>query len=382
MPLRVDINGLLRAARAMGAVTVDWKFDRGGADPLKQLIIELQAGKEVALADVEPNVGDLLTYEGQHVLLYIRDQGRNVSKALDDEGEGYKFHVANCTTLKKMRADNRYERYVVTNDVSGQFFVRGVDQFDKAREGHARLFVCRNCLSRLNYRDYRNSRRGGRDSIVHEFALAEFFSVYSSYFDALPSRFSDQGLNAYGPQWDEISRALREKRGWRCEECGVRLAENRRLLHAHHRNGDASDHRDVNLAALCVDCHSKQAGHALLHVSRRDRRLVNHLRRQQGVITPDRSRRRDESTWAKVKALADPACHGLLDMCCAAGGPPPEVGFEFMDDAMVRTQVELAWPGKTAVVVLAKDKDTEWLEQLGWSVYTPMEAMDTWFPQV
>jgi len=64
----------------------------------------------------------------------------------------------------------------------------------------------------------------------------------------------------YAKNWPEISRRYRARKKWTCERCKVNLKRNRNLLHCHHRNRNPRDNRRRNLRALCIVCHSQQAG--------------------------------------------------------------------------------------------------------------------------
>ena len=112
------------------------------------------------LKDVTTN-GGLLSYRGQHVLLYIPDHGPYVEDALRDPGLGKRFHLSDCKTIKQMRAINRYARYVATTNTSGLFKIVGINQHKNKIEGEARLHVCKNCLRQLNY-------KGGRKKALIE----------------------------------------------------------------------------------------------------------------------------------------------------------------------------------------------------------------------
>jgi hypothetical protein len=381
MVLNVDLSGLEMAVRAMGATPATWRLDRALLDPLTELHIELRKGIDVELKDVEVNSGGLLAYKGQHVLLYIMDQGRYAERLLQGGGNGYRFHVADCQTLRRMRADGRFQRYVVTNRTDGRYRIRGVSSQGDELEGEAGLPVCRDCLQALNFQGYRTAEQGRRTAIVGGFELAEFFTAYSSYFDRLPEFTDvDQPLR-YGPAWEEVSRRAREARGWKCEGCGVDLGGYRHLLHVHHVNGVATDNAAGNLAVLCADCHSKQPLHHGVRVTRGDRQLINRLRNQQGEHTPDVRSGNKAEEWQQILALADPACHGLLDLLRHGGHARPVVGYEVMDGISVRCEVELAWPNYNPriAVVLEKDENSKWMTSQGWRVLTAGEAIESWF---
>ncbi|MBX5451110.1 MAG: hypothetical protein IRZ24_13660 [Thermogemmatispora sp.] len=68
----------------------------------------------------------------------------------------------------------------------------------------------------------------------------------------------------YPPNWAEISRAARERAGWRCQWCGAAQGEERVSLAGKR---DKQDCRPENLAALCQRCHlrydiDEHVGHA------------------------------------------------------------------------------------------------------------------------
>ena len=72
----------------------------------------------------------------------------------------------------------------------------------------------------------------------------------------------EPGQGSYPRNWRSIAQACKERAGWSCVRCGVRLADPgvRHLLHAHHRDADPSNNARSNLAALCVVCHAEQPG--------------------------------------------------------------------------------------------------------------------------
>lgn len=53
-----------------------------------------------------------------------------------------------------------------------------------------------------------------------------------------------------GEKWRKLRRAILDRDGWRCQRCGRAGA-----LEAHHVNGNPSDNRPANLAAVCRPCH-------------------------------------------------------------------------------------------------------------------------------
>ena len=150
--------GLNQLRQQMGAELISW--DSGGNwDPID---IELGGeGKEIPPEEIEYAPDGTLGYEGRRVVVYIRDQyvfnshEKVTPDKLVDPEQLRKFHVADCPTLKTMRSQNRYERYVVATRTDGKFIVNFlVDDKDheKGERVERRLYVCKNCLNKLDYK--------------------------------------------------------------------------------------------------------------------------------------------------------------------------------------------------------------------------------------
>ena len=71
----------------------------------------------------------------------------------------------------------------------------------------------------------------------------------------------------YGPDWPQLSRQVRQRDRWICQECGWQAyGPYKRFLHAHHivpRAQGGLDHAD-NLISLCVQCHAQKPRHTQL----------------------------------------------------------------------------------------------------------------------
>ncbi|HDD36640.1 hypothetical protein DRN34_03175 [Thermococci archaeon] len=60
----------------------------------------------------------------------------------------------------------------------------------------------------------------------------------------------------YPENWDEIAREIKERAGWKCENCGhPHDPENGYCLTVHHLDGNPANCRYSNLVALCQRCH-------------------------------------------------------------------------------------------------------------------------------
>lgn len=360
MKLEYDFQAIWQIAYQMGAKRVEIRLDHSGSAGSVDIDEQLRAsGIEVEIESLE-NVGELLSYQGRHVLLYIPDQGWNYEALIaGNTDKGRKFHVAHCSVLEKMRADGKFNKYIATTNVTGLFHVHGIDTHGQTQERKGvPLFVCQVCLKKLNYRQARTENSARR--LRGHFDLSDFFETYSSVFPHLPKRsVVDARSSTYSADWAEISQKARAAASWRCDGCGVDLEAHRHLLHVHHRDGVKNNNGRENLRVLCAACHREQPQHDHLFIPRADMKLINGLRKRAGFI---------ENTWASATKFADPACRGVLGLVRAAGWPAPEVEVTLCEGD---SAVELAWPQRRYAIALAPIESAP----PGWTIATLSEAL-------
>lgn len=226
----------------------------------KELIDLNGQGIDVELDVVLENSDGTLGYKNKRVILYIRDVAGYGNFESDP-----KFHVANCRTLKDMRSNNRFGRYVIANKDTGLFSVR-TKQGGKMIE--KKLSVCQNCLDYLSFSSFElNWEESRRRQVVKAFSIKRFFDLYpkSLHYEIPRHNELTAPANDYPINFSQISYEYRNSCGWKCENesCGVVLgqSEYRKFLHVHHSDGQKNNNSKQNLKALCLHCHAQQFMH-------------------------------------------------------------------------------------------------------------------------
>jgi hypothetical protein len=146
-----------------------------------------------SMEQVEPTAAGALRFEGRTVVLYIRDQS--------GPDAAYRFHLAECGTLKRMRTVGLKERYVATDRADGLFAVqRARGEGHKPQSTMVRLRPCNNCLHVVDWDGWR-SAVVERAAIFSAFELRDFFEVYTDWTRPAPFGGDLVALPALPVRW-------------------------------------------------------------------------------------------------------------------------------------------------------------------------------------
>ena len=110
----LEDDGLNGLRQLMGAPLIVWK-PRGDWDPINIDGILESTELVITPRDIEYASDGTLEYNGQKLIVYIRDQ--------EEYFQPYRFHVADCSTLENMREEGKYDKYVIPTRTDGKFHV-------------------------------------------------------------------------------------------------------------------------------------------------------------------------------------------------------------------------------------------------------------------
>lgn len=242
----------------MGAELLQWdgSSNWNSFDPFGFRAALREKGEvDIPFSEINISRDGTLELFGQKILVYIRDQ--RYSYDLE-----YKFHIANCATLIDAQRNQKYDKYVASINVNGKFkvnLIHGNSWIEKEKE--VKLNVCKNCLTALNYKGYRQSY-GIKQTIYNTFSIDEFFQLYKKQTVKKPKHTNITApINNYTKDFDTIANELKSKKRHTCESCFKDLSQDKKFLHVHHIDGIKSNNSITNLKVVCIGCHADEPGH-------------------------------------------------------------------------------------------------------------------------
>lgn len=205
--------------------------------------------------------------EGKKIIVYIKNYDEWKIKKWGNP----KFHIAFCEKLQEMKNNNKLENYIAIEKDKPIFEFNIRQENNEIIEKELELKVCKYCLEKLNYKNYKSSDKNTKNMIYENFLLDKFLEEYSEIDIEIPKlqkKYHSKKSNFYTNNWKEISKLYRESVNWKCEECGKDCTTDKAELHVHHIDMMKSNNLIINLKALCKDCHANQPFHEHLKKSR------------------------------------------------------------------------------------------------------------------
>jgi hypothetical protein len=216
--------------------------------------------------DIEPTelknnpVDGTFIYENRRVLVYIRDQRGSYYQG-ELSVSDYRFHIVNCKTIQEFKNKGKFNRYVVSTRTDNLFacnIIIGQNDPQNRYNEFRELKVCKNCLDQLCYLNFCNKPKFDKTELHDSFNLLDYFNKYNNTFVSKP-RFTDinQPIGIYPENWPDISRKIRIKYNWICQDCKVDYSNKKAFLDTHHIDSNPGNCEDSNLKPLCKTCHRK-----------------------------------------------------------------------------------------------------------------------------
>ena len=265
---------LKKIRERIGGEPVDWIPKMWGQ-------IDEETGPDYPLDRLFSESGLLIKY-GQPVFVYIRDHTVG-GPFLDAKGRR-KIHFAVCRTLIEMSQKGRFNRYKITNRSDDQYLIDVQDGWGgRSKEETVTLYPCQNCLETVGYKCFRRTLpRRTLNEIVVNFKAKEALDLLSQQFEIFRKQMSDvkpaTQPTGYPANWKKIADRIKKVRGYICEKCHVDLSRNKRLLDAHHIDGEKQNVFPENIRVLCKICHSEEHPH--YPVSFLDREQIMYARKR------------------------------------------------------------------------------------------------------
>tara|TARA_Y100000741_G_scaffold362968_1_gene350153 strand:+ start:5669 stop:6568 length:900 start_codon:yes stop_codon:yes gene_type:complete len=233
-------------------------------------------GLEVkSLDDVTYDDEGYLIAHGERIVLYIKDSKNDIDDLRHNpKGDNVvRYHIhGRCRTLERMKAQGRYNRYVLKSKPDGLFTVDGIHGGRKNRYGRViygtgsiitepdvALGICKDCLNEVGI-GHEKKAQEWRDT----FDVEEFFKTLNP-LNPIKPKWTETTFpkkeKRYDEQFKRRAKKLKKESDYKCSKCGVDLNESlatRRLLHCHHQDGNDRWHNYDNLEILCVSCHAEE----------------------------------------------------------------------------------------------------------------------------
>ena len=164
------------------------------------------------------NTSGLLTFNGKQVTLHIFQPTLvDLETLLEFPAEGPKVHFTECETIRKMRADGKFDRYVTATRTDGLFTVQPKDLSgykQSSEKIEVRLLPCKNCLTAINYNGWTDLNEKDRRRFLDGFSFQRLYETFRFIFRCLPLYTTDTFPDGNYPLTGKISIEARRAVGF------------------------------------------------------------------------------------------------------------------------------------------------------------------------
>ncbi|WP_370214947.1 HNH endonuclease [Mesoflavibacter profundi] len=147
-----------------------------------------------------------------------------------------RYHVCQCKTR------DEYSGFTYASSMPVEVYCRDQKQ---TLEELQQLKICSNCVSA--------SQKGFYSFLAKGKPWYEYVLEYANSDNEIANKTQDNG---YVVMWKQISEAIRERIGFKCECCQIILKDEPYYLEVHHKDYQKTNNSIENLKALCVLCHA------------------------------------------------------------------------------------------------------------------------------
>lgn len=175
-----------------------------------------------------------------------------------------KYHITECETREI------YSGYRFSSRMPVKVYC--IDQ--RKSLGKLRLELCKHCQRQINFLSL------DTDDV-------KWFDIILKKAEERAYALEDLRMDGYTRDWNHVSKALRFKKGFICEKCGIDLSERRAefFCEVHHVDGEKMNNKPSNLKCLCIQCHSNvDSNHKSNYSNGKNKLKLNQFKLQFGSV--------------------------------------------------------------------------------------------------
>ncbi|MDA9241104.1 hypothetical protein N9O97_01555 [Flavobacteriaceae bacterium] len=230
----------------------------------KQILLKGEADK-ITSDDLVKflDIDGVFRVNGKPVLLYIRDQSRNIKNIHLYNNENfessYRYHLMCCRTVYGIIVKEKRDRYVYKDylfEENPKFKVNITEGKKYKTLDNVKLQVCQNCIKETNIINWNSMSWPSKKEYLDTFSPKEFCKYHKNNYlkSMVGSSYMRTEIDLYPKNWKSISDKYKFSKNYKCESCNIDLSNHKKYLHVHHmRRRDQND--DNFLQALCIECH-------------------------------------------------------------------------------------------------------------------------------